>query len=110
MRTGLNLSESMMMRLTAVATRTGVTTLELVEAALDRFLEPDGASEHFAIATGLTKLNDQIDRLSADLKTVNEVVAYHAHFHLAITPLLARSEQILHLWSAPNGLRNSPCK
>lgn len=93
MRTGVHLSESMTTRLTAAATRTGVTKSELIEAALDRFLEPDSAGEHSAIVTGLTKLNDQIDRLSADLKTVNEVVAHHARFHLAIAPPLAKSEQ-----------------
>ncbi|MCK1732338.1 MFS transporter [Bradyrhizobium sp. 142] len=93
LRTSVHLSESMTMRLTAAATRTGVTKSELIEAALDRFLEPDSASEHFAILTGLAALNDQIDRLSADLKTVNEVVAHHARFHLTITPPLTRSEQ-----------------
>lgn len=93
-RTGVHLSESMSTRLTAAATRTGVTKSELVEAALDRFLEPDSAAEHFAIVAGrLTELNDQIGRLGADLKMVNEVVALHARFHLAVTPSLSATEQ-----------------
>lgn len=93
-RTGVHLSESMATRLTAAATRTGVTKSELIEAALDRFLESDRATEHFAIVTGrLTELNNQIGRLSADLKMVNEVVALHARFHLAVTPPLSATEQ-----------------
>ncbi|WGD53561.1 ribbon-helix-helix protein, CopG family [Bradyrhizobium sp. CB1650] len=93
-RTGVHLSESMSTRLTAAAIRAGVTKSELVEAALDRFLESDSAAENFAIvAERLTELNDQIGRLGADLKMVNEVVALHARFHLAITPSLSAAEQ-----------------
>jgi len=93
-RTGVHLSESIATRLTAAATRTGVTKSELIEAALSRFLESDSAAEHFAIVAGhLTELNDQIGRLGADLKMVNEVVALHARFHLAVTPSLSAVEQ-----------------
>ncbi|MCP3476485.1 ribbon-helix-helix protein, CopG family [Bradyrhizobium sp. CCGUVB1N3] len=93
-RTGVHLSEPMTTRLTAAATRAGVTKSELIEAALDRFLESDSAAEHFAIVAGrLTELNDQIGRLGADLKMVNEVVALHARFHLAVTPSLSAAEQ-----------------
>ncbi|WFU79262.1 ribbon-helix-helix protein, CopG family [Bradyrhizobium sp. CIAT3101] len=93
-RTGVHLSESMATRLAAAATRTGVTKSELIEAALDRFLQSDSAAEHFAIvADRLAELNDQIRRLGADLKMVNEVAALHARYHLAVTPSLSATEQ-----------------
>jgi MFS family permease/predicted transcriptional regulator len=91
-RTGVHLSDSMAMRLTAEATRTGATPSELIEVALDRFFESEDARLG-TVAGGLSKLNDQIDRLSADLRIVNEVVAHHARFHLAITPPMTKSEQ-----------------
>jgi hypothetical protein len=92
LRTGVHLSEPMAMRLTAEAIRTGATPSELIEVALDRFLESEGA-QLGTVADGLSKLTDQIDRLSADLRIVNEVVAHHARFHLAITPPMTKSEQ-----------------
>jgi hypothetical protein len=74
--------------------RTGVTKSELVETALDRFLGSDSAGEDFAIvADRLVSLSDHIERIERDLRIVNEVVALHARFHLAVTPNLAASEQ-----------------
>ncbi len=93
-RTGVYLSESAAARLAAAATLTGATKSALVEAALDRFLQSDSNVENFATLAGrLTELSDQIERLGSDLKMVNEVVALHARFHLAVTPSVSAAEQ-----------------
>src|SRR6266567_5622670 len=93
-RTGVYFSESAAARLAAAATLTGATKSALVEAALDRFLASDSAVENVATLAGrLTELGDQIDRLNLDLKMVNEIVALHARFHLAVTPSLSAAEQ-----------------
>jgi hypothetical protein len=93
-RTGVYLSESAAARLAAAATLTGATKSALVEAALDRFLTSDPAADNLTTLTGrLTELGVQIERLNSDLKMVNEVVALHARFHLAVTPSVSAAEQ-----------------
>jgi hypothetical protein len=88
-RIGAYLSKRTAARLTAAAKRSGATKSALVEAALDRFLGSDDDADDTATLTRcLSNLSHQIERLDRDLKIVNETVALHARFHLAVTPPL----------------------
>jgi MFS family permease len=86
-RVGVYLSERTSARLTDAAKHPGATKSALVEAALDGFLGTDHNSDETATLTQqLSDLSRQIAHLDRDLKVVNETVALHARFHLAVTP------------------------
>ena len=90
----VRLSEEIVERLEAAAQRPGASKTTILEAALDRFLDP--GAETIDDATLLRRLDDmsrQLDQLEHDLKIVNETVALHARYHLAITPPLPQSQQ-----------------
>ena len=81
------LSEHMAARLAAAAKRSGDTKSALVEAALDRFLGSDDDTDgNVTLARSLTGLSRQIEQIDRDLRIVNETVALHARFHLAVAP------------------------
>jgi hypothetical protein len=85
----VHLSEPFAARLEAAASRSGATSSMLIEAALDRFLDPDGNVDDIAaVARCLTSLSRQIEHLNRDLAIVRETVALHARFHLAVTPAM----------------------
>jgi MFS family permease len=88
-RVGVYLSEHMAAQLAVAAKRPGATKSALVEAALDCFLgSDDDIGDTAIVARQLTRMSRQLDHLDRDLKIVNETVALHARFHLAVTPLL----------------------
>ena len=93
-RIGVYLSEQTAARLAAAARRPGATKSALVEAALDRFLGSDNDIDDTASVTRrLSAMSRQIEYLDRDLRTVNETVALHARFHLAVTPVLPAAAQ-----------------
>ena len=90
----VRLSEEIVERLEAAAQRPGASKTTILEAALDRFLDP--GAETIDDATLLRRLDGmsrQLEQLEHDLKIVNETVALHARYHLAITPPLPQSQQ-----------------
>ena len=90
----VRLSEEIVERLEAAAQRPGANKTTILEAALDRFLDPGAVT--IDDATLLRRLDDmsrQLEQLEHDLKIVNETVALHARYHLAITPPLPQSQQ-----------------
>jgi predicted DNA-binding protein len=90
----VRLSEEVVERLEAAAQRPGASKTTILEAALDRFLDP--GAETIDDATLLRRLDDmsrQLDQLEHALKIVNETVALHARYHLAVTPPLPQSQQ-----------------
>ena len=90
----VRLSEQIVERLGAAAQRPGANKTTILEAALDRFLNP--TAETIDAATLLRRLDGmsrQLEQLEHDLKIVNEAVALHARYHLAITPPLPQSQQ-----------------
>ena len=90
----VRLSEQVVERLEAAAQRPGASKTTIVEAALDGFLDP--GTETIDDATLLRRLDcmsRQIEQLERDLRIVNETVALHARYHLAITPPLPQSQQ-----------------
>jgi predicted transcriptional regulator len=90
----VRLSEEVVERLEAAAKRPGASKTVIVEAALDGFLNP--GAENIDDATLLRRLDcmsRQLEKLEHDLRIVNETVALHARYHLAITPPLPQSQQ-----------------
>ena len=90
----VRLSEEIVERLEAAAQRPGANKTTILEAALNRFLNP--GAETIDDATLLRRLDDmsrQLEHLELALKIVNETVALHARYHLAITPPLPQSQQ-----------------
>jgi hypothetical protein len=93
-RIGVYLSDGMAARLAEAATRPGITKSALVEQALDRLL---GSEDDFSDTATLTRqfaaMSGQLKQLDRNLRIVNETVALHARFHLAVTPLLPAAAQ-----------------
>ena len=90
----VQLSEETVERLEAAAQRPSANKTTILEAALDRFLDP--GAETIDDATLLRRLDEmsrQLEQLEHALKIVNETVALHARYHLAITPPLPQSQQ-----------------
>ena len=90
----VRLSEEIVERLEAAAQRPGANKTTILEAALDRFLDP--GAETIDDATLLRRLDGmsrQLEQLEHALRIVNETVALHARYHLAITPPLPQSQQ-----------------
>ncbi len=93
-RVGVYLSENMAARLAAAAKRPGATKSGLVEAALECFLgSDDDTSDAVTIEGRLNGLSRQLEHLDRGLRTVNEAVALHARFHLAVTPPMPAAAQ-----------------
>jgi len=93
-RIGVYLSEGMAARLAEAATRPGVNKSALVEQALDRLLgSEDDFSNTATLARQFAAMSGQLVQLDRNLRIVNETVALHARFHLAVTPLLPAAAQ-----------------
>ena len=93
-RIGVYLSEGMAARLAEAATRPGATKSALVEAALDRLLgSDDDFSDTATLARQFAAMSGQLEQLDRNLRIVNETVALHARFHLAVTPILPATAQ-----------------
>ena len=90
----VRLSEEIVERLEAAAQRPGANKTTILEAALDRFLDP--GAETIDDATLLRRLDGmscQLEQLEHALKIVNETVALHVRYYLAVTPPLQQSQQ-----------------
>src|SRR5262249_17375496 len=85
----VRLSEEVAERLEAAGRRPGANKTAIVEAALTRFLDPDGdTSEHVAVLRRLNWMSRQLEQLDRDLRVVSETTALHARYHLSVTPPL----------------------
>lgn len=83
------ISEEALARLVAEAQRRGVTKSFIVRAALDQLLGSDShASPEKLMMHRLNWMSGQLEQLDRDLRVVNETVALHARYHLAVTPPL----------------------
>ncbi len=93
-RIGVYLSNRMAARLAEAATRPGVTKSAVVEEALDRLLgSEDDFSDTATLARQFAAMSGQLKQLDLNLRIVNETVALHARFHLAVTPSLPAAAQ-----------------
>ena len=93
-RIGVYLSDGIAARLAEAANRPGVNKSALVEEALDRLLgSEDDVSNTATLARQFAAMSGQLEQLDRNLRIVNETVALHARFHLAMTPLLPAAAQ-----------------
>jgi MFS family permease len=93
-RIGAYLSVGMAARLAEAATRPGISKSALIEQALDRLLRSeDDFSNTATLARQFAAMSGQLEQLDRNLRIVNETVALHARFHLAVTPLLPAAAQ-----------------
>jgi hypothetical protein len=92
-RVGVYLSEQMAARLAAAAKRPGTSKSALVEAALAQFFGADDDTSYLPADRRLSLMSRQLDELDRGLRIVNETVALHARFHLAVTPVLPAADQ-----------------
>jgi hypothetical protein len=83
----VQISEQIFDQLEVAAQRPGATKTAIVEAALNRFLDPAAEIvDDAALMQRLKSVSGQLDQLQCDLKLVNEAVALHARYHFAVTP------------------------
>jgi MFS family permease len=93
-RIGVYLSDGMVARLAEAAARPGITKSALVEKALGHLLgSEDDFSDTATLARQFAAMSGQLEQLDRNLRIVNETVALHVRFHLAVTPLLPAADQ-----------------
>lgn len=88
----VRLSEAVCGRLDLATDRPGVGKSMLVEAALERFLEPVPSVEAL-LRERLDDMHARFDRLEHDVRTMAETVALHARYQLAVTPPVSQERQ-----------------
>jgi hypothetical protein len=87
-------SDSVAQRLELAAKRPGTNKSAIVDAALDRFLNPerDGRGDA-ALIRRLDRMSRQLDRTERDVSVVAETVALFVRYYLTITPPLPSNDQ-----------------
>jgi len=88
----VKLTEQLCKRLEAATDRPGVGKSMVVQAALERFLDPAPPIEGL-IHEALARITNQLERLDGDVRTIAETVALHARYHLTVTPTMAPPQQ-----------------
>jgi hypothetical protein len=88
------LSDPVAKRLTLAAKRPGGNKSAIVDAALDRYLNPErDTTGDGALLRRLDRMSRQLDRVDRDLRIIAETMALYVRYFLTITPPLAASEQ-----------------
>jgi hypothetical protein len=88
------LSDHVAERLALAARRPGTNKSALVDAALDRFLNPErDPSGDAALVRRLDRISGQLDRVERDLSVTAETVALFVRYYLTITPPLPLGDQ-----------------
>jgi hypothetical protein len=88
----VHLSEAVFERLQAATQGPGVSKSRVVEAALERFLDPAPPIEG-VLYEHIERMSKQLEQLSGDVQIVSETVALHTRYHLTVNPPLGRSQQ-----------------
>ncbi|WP_426413439.1 CopG family transcriptional regulator [Bradyrhizobium ganzhouense] len=87
-------SESVAQRLELAAKRPGANKSAIVDAALDRFLNPErDASGDAALIRRLDRMSRQLERADRDLGVLAETIALFIRYYLTITPPLPSQDQ-----------------
>ncbi|UFW46443.1 MULTISPECIES: hypothetical protein [Bradyrhizobium] len=87
-------SESVAERLELAAKRPGTNKSSIVDAALDRFLNPErDSSGDAALIRRLDRMSRQLDRADRDLSVMAETIALFIRYYLTITPPLPSQDQ-----------------
>jgi hypothetical protein len=88
------LSDHVAKRLVLAASRPGTNKSAIVDAALDRFLNPErDQSGDAALIRRLDRMSRQLDRVDRDLSITAETVALFVRYYLTITPPLPSGDQ-----------------
>ncbi len=88
------ITEQAAARLAAAVEQRGGTKSGLVRDALDRFLDAtDERANQASLERRLNWISRQLEQFDRDLRIVNETVAMHARYHLAVTPPLPKAAQ-----------------
>lgn len=88
------LSDHVAKRLALAASRPGTNKSAIVDAALDRFLNPErDQSGDAALIRRLDRMSRQLDRVDRDLSITAETVALFVRYYLTITPPLPSGDQ-----------------
>ncbi|WP_084788884.1 hypothetical protein [Bradyrhizobium sp. Cp5.3] len=88
----VQLSEQIFERLEAATERPGVGKSSVVEAALERFLDPAPPIEGLIYET-LDRINSRLEHLDGEVRIIAETVALHARYHLTVTPAMPQPQQ-----------------
>lgn len=88
-RINLRLSPDMHARLKQLASPRGVTISQIVEEALEGFLDPFGAPRHASgVYARLERMERQFGEFEKDLAVTSETIALFARYWLTATPPL----------------------
>lgn len=91
-KVSVQLSETIFERLEAATGQPGAGKSMIVEAALERFLNPAPPMEGM-VHEAVHRIGDQIERLESEIAIIAETVALHARYHLTVTPPMPPSQQ-----------------
>jgi MFS family permease/predicted transcriptional regulator len=90
----VRLSEEAVAQLAELAKREGSSKATIVRQALARSLEGNvERGEGVASSQAGDALNNRLERIEQGLKTLSEITALHARYHLAMTPYLDATQQ-----------------
>jgi hypothetical protein len=88
------LSDHVAERLNLAAKRPGTNRSAIVDAALDRFLNPErDVSGDAALIRRLDRVSRQLDRLDRDASIMADTIALFVRYYLTITPPLPSGDQ-----------------
>jgi hypothetical protein len=88
------LSDNVAERLALAASRPGTNRSAIVNAALDRFLNPQrDPSGDAALVRRLDRMSGQLNRIDRDLSVAVETIALFVRYYLTITPPLPSGDQ-----------------
>lgn len=88
------LSDSVAQRLALASRRPGTNKSAIVDAALDRFLNPErDPTGDAALVRRLDRMSRQLDRGDRDLSIMAETLALYVRYYLTITPPLPSVDQ-----------------
>lgn len=88
----VRITEALYERLEIATDRPGVGKSMVVEAAVERFLNPAPSVEDL-VQERFDNLHDRFDRLECDMRMIAETIALHARYHLAVMPPVPPSRQ-----------------
>jgi len=88
----VRLTEELYERLSSATTRPGLGKSMVVEAALERFLNPAPSVED-VVQERFDDMDVRFDRLEHDVRMMAETVALHARYHLSVMPPMPQSRQ-----------------
>src|ERR1700742_3987520 len=88
----VRLTEELYERFSSATTRPGLGKSMVVEAALERFLNPAPSVED-VVQERFADMSARFDRLEHDIRVMAETVALHARYHLSVMPPMPHSQQ-----------------